>query len=310
MKKLFFLGLAFLLFFLSSLAQAVVVDRIVAVVNDEVITLSELDEAAAPLYRKYLPRAKDPVERENLIRQIRRRVLQQMIDEKLLAQEAKRLEIKVSDQEIDSFIQRLKEQNHLSDEKFREFLAAQGLSYEDYRKQVAEQIKRIKLIQGHIRERIVVTPEEIKDYYRKHYLKGNNTVYELAAIIITGPEAEKKAKAAYEELKKGVPFKEVAAKYSSLKGSGEGLGRFKPEELAPQVREVVAKLQPGQYSKPVKVGESWQIFKLVALKTEGAVPLAEVRPEIENKLRQEKIDQLLQKWLKELKQKAYIRVLL
>ncbi len=310
MKKLFFLGLAFLLFFLFSLAQAVVVDRIVAVVNDEVITLSELDEAAAPLYRKYLPRAKDPVERENLIRQIRRRVLQQMIDEKLLAQEAKRLEIKVSDQEIDSFIQRLKEQNHLSDEKFREFLAAQGLSYEDYRKQVAEQIKRIKLIQGHIRERIVVTPEEIKDYYRKHYLKGNNTVYELAAIIITGPEAEQKAKAAYEELKKGVPFKEVAAKYSSLKGSGEGLGRFKPEELAPQVREVVAKLKPGQYSKPVKVGESWQIFKLVALKTEGAVPLAEVRPEIENKLRQEKIDQLLQKWLKELKQKAYIRVLL
>ncbi len=310
MKSLFFLGLAFFLILLSSLAQAVVVDRIVAVVNDEVITLSELDEAAAPLYRKYLPRAKDPVERENLIRQIRRRVLQQMIDEKLLAQEAERLEIKVSEQEIDSFIQRLKEQNHLSDEKFREFLAAQGLSYEDYRKQVAEQIKRIKLIQGHIRERIVVTPEEIKDYYRKHYLKGTNTVYELAAIIITGPEAEKKAKAAYEELKKGVPFKEVAAKYSSLKGSGEGLGRFKPEELAPQVREVVAKLKPGQFSKPVKVGQSWQIFKLITLKTEGAVPLAKVRLEIENKLRQEKIDQLLQKWLKELKQKAYIRVLL
>ena len=308
MKKILLLGVVCLLI-LASLAYAVVVDRIVAVVNDEVITLSELDEAAAPLYRKYLPRARDPVERENLIRQIRRRVLQQMIDEKLLAQEAEKLEIKVSEREIDSFIKRLKEQNHLSDEKFREFLAAQGLSYEDYRKRVAEQIKRIKLVQGHIRERIVVTPEEIKDYYEKHYLKKANSIYELAAIIITGPEAEKKAKAAYEELKKGVPFKEVAAKYSSLKG-GEVLGRFKPEELAPQVREVLAKLKPGQFSKPVKVGQSWQIFKLIVLKTEGAIPLAKVRPEIENKLRQEKIDQLLQKWLKELKQKAYIRVLL
>ncbi len=300
----------FFMLFIAPAALGVIVDRIVAVVNDEVITLSELDEAAAPLYQRYLARTNDPVERENLIQQIRRRVLKQMIDEKLLAQEAERLEIKVSDREIDAYIKNLKAQNHLSDEKFQEFLAAQGLTYEEYRKRVAEQIKRIKLVQGHVQERIVVTEEEIKDYYRTHYLSQANTVYELAAIVITGPEAEKKAQAAYEELKKGRPFEEVAETYTVLKGSGKGLGRFKLDELAPQVREVVSKLKPGAFSPPVKVGASWQIFKVLAIKTEGQVPFEKVRAEIEERLRQEKIDQLLQKWLKELKQKAYIRVLL
>lgn len=305
------LGLGLLLWlFLVSLGQAVIVDRIVAVVNDEVITLSELDEAAAPLYQRYLSQVRDPVERENLIREIRKRVLKQLIDEKLLAQEAKRLEIKVSDREIDSFIENIKRQNHLSDEKFREFLAAQGLTYEKYRKQVAEQIKRIKLVQSHVQERIVVTDEEIKDYYRRHYLSRGNSLYELAAIVVTGPEAKKRAEEAYAELKKGKPFEEVAARYSSLKGSGQGLGRFRLDELAPEVREVVSGLKPGAFSKPVKVGKSWQIFKLLAVKSEGAPPLEKVRAEIEARLRQEKIDQMLQKWLKELKQKAYIRVLL
>ncbi len=302
--------LAFFLILRAALVQALVVDRIVAVVNDEVITLSELDEAAAPLYQRFLPRAKDPVEREKLLRQIRYRVLNQMIDEKLLAQEAERLDIKVSPQEIDRFIARFKEQSGLDEEKFRKFLRSQGLSYEEYRKRVAEQIKRLKLVQGHVQERIVVTDEEIEKYYREHYLKGAKTKYELAAIIITGPEADKKAQEAYQALKAGEDFKQVAARYSSIKGSGEGLGSFRPEELAPEVREVVTRLKPGEISPPIKVGKSWQIFKLQAIYSEASQPLGKVRAEIEQRLRQEKIDQLLQNWIKELRQKAYIRVLL
>ncbi|NPA48529.1 MAG: hypothetical protein GXO20_00985 [Thermodesulfobacteria bacterium] len=305
-----FWSLLFLLFLGVAASYAVVVDRIVAVVNDDVITLSELDEAAAPLYRRYLPRAKDPVERENLIRQIRRQVLNQMIDEKLLAQEAEKLDIKVSPAEVDRFIARFKEQNGLSDEKFQEFLAAQGLSYDEYRQKVAEQIKRLKLVQGRIQERIVITDEEIEDYYRKHYLSGNKTRYELAAIVITGPEAEEKAREAYQKLKSGEDFRKVAAEYSSLKGSGEGLGSFRLDELAPEVREVISKMKPGEISPPIKVGKSWQIFKLLAIHSDNSKPLGEIRAQIEQQLRQEKIDQLLQKWLKELRQKAYIRVLL
>ena len=304
-----FLFLVFLLFSTAAV-RAVVVDRIVAIVNDEVITLSELDEAAAPLYRRLLPRVNDPVEREALIRKIRRQVLKQMIDERLLRQEAERLGIKVSPEEIDRFLARFKEQNNLTEEKFQEFLAAQGLTLQEYRQRVAEQIKRLKLVQGRLQERVVITDEEIEKYYRERYLKGGETKYELAAIIVTGEDAEKKAKAAYQALKAGENFEKVAARYSSLKGSGKGLGTFKLEELAPEVREVIAKMKPGEISPPIRVGKSWQIFKLLAIHSSSSKPLGEIRSQIEERLRQEKIDQHLQKWLKELRQKAYIRVLL
>ncbi|OAG27351.1 peptidylprolyl isomerase [Thermodesulfatator autotrophicus] len=288
--------------------QAQIVDRIVAVVNDEVITLSELDEAATPLYQQYLKDIKDPVAKERLREEIRQKVLQQLIDEKLINQEIERRGIEVSSEEIDRFIEHFKRQNGLDDQAFQKFLAEQGLTLEEYRQKVAQQIKRIKLVQSRVNQ-IVVTPEEIEREYQRRYGKVV-TRYELAAIIINGQEAEAKIKKAYQELKAGKDFAEVAAKYSDIPDSGRGLGTFSPEELAPEVREVLAKLQPGEVSPPIKVGNSWQIFKLLHIKKEKAKSLAGTKKEIENELRQKKIDQLLQNWQKELREQAYIRILL
>lgn len=293
----------------SSVAQAVIVDRIVAVVNKDVITLSELDQAAEPFYQRFLPKVKDPAERERLIKRIRRQVLDQLINNHLVDQEVKRLHITVSDQEIDQFIANVKKQQGLSDEEFRRFLASQGLTLKEYREKVAEQIKRLKLIQSQVRERIVITDQEIRKYYQEHYAKEAEK-YELAAIIITGEDAAEKAQKAFEEIKAGKPFAEVAAKYSVLPDSGKGLGTFSLEELSPEVRAVVQKLKPGEVSLPVKVGANWEIFKLLAVKKSSAEELARLRPEIENRLYQEKVDQVFKKWLKDLRKRSYIRILL
>ncbi len=302
--------LALWFFFWVFPAQAVIVDRIVAVVNDEVITLSELDEAAAPLYQRYLPGVENPVKKEELIKEIRQKVLRQMIDDLLVAQEVKRLGIKVSDEEIDHFIENLKRQNGLSDEKLAEMVRAQGLTMEEYRQRVAEQIKRIKLIQAQVRGRLVITEEEMKAYYQKHYLPSAKTKYELAAIIVQGGGAEKKAQEAYQKLRAGEDFSRVAEEYSAVKGSGQGLGAFSLDELSPEVREVIKSLKPGEFSPPVKVGNTWQIYLLLGVRSEGAKPFAEVKPEIQQKLYQERVDQLFQNWLKELREKSYIRILL
>ncbi len=291
-------------------AQAVVVDRIVAVVNDEVITLSELDEAAAPFYQRYLQRVDNPVEKEQIIKEIRQKVLRQMIDDLLVAQEVKRLGISVSDEEIDHFIENLKKQNGLSDEKLAEMLSAQGLTLEEYRQQVAEQLKRIKLIQTQVRGRLVITEEEMKAYYQKHYLSSAKTRYELAAIIIQGKGAEDRAHEAFERLRSGEDFAKVAEEYSAVKGSGQGLGTFSLDELSPEVRRVIQKLKPGEFSPPVKVGSSWQIYFLLGVRSEGTQPFEAVKAEIQQKLYQEKVDQLFQNWLKELREKSYIRILL
>ncbi|AEH44758.1 SurA domain protein [Thermodesulfatator indicus DSM 15286] len=288
--------------------QAQIVDRIVAVVNDEVITLSELDEAAAPLYQEYLKGVQDPAERERIKKEIRQRVLQELIDEKLINQEIERQGITVSPEEIDKFIEHFKRQNGFDDKAFQRFLTEQGLTLAKYREKVAQQIKRIKLVQSRVSQ-IVVTPEEIERAYQKKYGKLI-TKYEIAAIVISGPQAEIKIKKAYQELKKGKDFAEVAAEYSQIPDSGHSLGTFSPEELAPEVRNILAKLHPGEISPPVKVGHTWQIFKLLQVKKEKAKPLSEVKQKIEEKIRQKKIDQLLKNWQKELREQAYIRILL
>ena len=300
----------FLVFCWASVASAVVVDRIVAVVNDDVITLTELDENAAPLYQRYLSQIKDPVEKEKALQEIRKKVLQQMIDNLLVDQEARRRNIQVSDEEIDHFIENLKRQNHLSDEKFLKFLADMGMTLEEYRQKVAEQIKRIKLIQSQVQGRLVITEEEKKAYFKEHYTTGQKVKYSLAAIIVEGPDAEEKIQQAYQELLNGADFEEVAQKYSAVPGSGKGLGVFLLEELSPQIQFVVQSLKPGEFSEPIKINDRWQIFKVIAVEREGAESFEDVETEIEHKLYQEKVDQLFQKWLKELREKSYIRILL
>ncbi len=293
-----------------TLAHAVIVDRIVAVVNNDVITLSELDQAAAPLYQKVLKEVQDPLERQRLIKRIRKEVLQQLINSRLVDQEVKRLHITVSDQEIEQFIQNFRKQQGLEDEQaFQRFLASQGLTLAQYRQQVAQQIKRIKLLQSQVRERIVITDQDIKRYYQEHYAKEAEK-YEIAAIIITGPKAAQKVQEALAQLKAGKSFAQVAEKYSALPGSGKGLGAFSLEELSPEVRKVIKKLKPGEISPPVKVGENWEIFKLLAIKKDQSNTLAKLRAEIENRLYQEKVDQMFKKWLKDLRKRSYIRILL
>jgi len=284
--------------------KAEIIDRIVAVVNDEVITLSELDEACLPLFQQYLQGVTDPIEEQKIIQRIRKEVLERLIEEKLIAQEVKRVKIKVTDEEVEAFIEDIKLQLG-GEDRLRELLSARGLTLEEYREEVRERIKKMKLVQGSVRARIVITEEDLKRYYREHYLSEKNRVYVLAAII-TG--SEEKIKKAAEELKEGTDFSAVARKYSEVPGSGEGLGSFKLEELTPEVRKIIIKMKPGEISSPIRAGRNWQIFKVLEIKEKATVPFEKVREKIYQTLFQKEVDEYFQKWIKELKERAFIKV--
>ncbi len=307
MKILFSVSILILILF--SMSKAGVVDRIVAIVNDDVITLSELESVAMPIYKRVLSSEQDQKEKEKIVQEIRKQVLNQLIDNLLVDQEVKRLHITVTDQEVNQFISQIRRDQGLTEKQFLQYLAYQGISLKEYRKHVAEQIKRLKLIQAQVRERIVITDEEIKRYYLEHYAK-NEEKYELAAIIIQGEGAKEKVKKAMEELKTGKSFLDVAARYSSIPESGKGLGTFSLDELCPEVRKAVKILKPGEISRPVKVNNSWQIFKLLAKKNDESYEIPLLKGEIQHKLYQEKVDQLFQKWLKDLRKRSYIKILL
>ncbi len=318
-QRAIFLLLEWLIVFslLPSPVRAKVVDRVVAVVNDQVITLSEVDQAAAPYFQKYLSGVTDPTEKEAIINKIRHEVLQQLIDDELTKEEAKRLGVEVSPEEIDSALENMAKQNGLTLQEFLDRLKAEGIDLEEYRQRLADQIRRIKLVNIQVKGRIVVTDEEIKEYWEKHYLSQGKRYYlQQIGFIVKDPSEEKakmtKAQAALEELKKGIPFEEVARKYSELPTAKDGgnLGYFDLEELSPEMRQMVKKLKPGAYSGIVRGDGIIQIIKVKAIDQEVKRPLDSVKGEIRQRLYQEKVDQRFKQWLKELRSQSYIEVLL
>ena len=297
-------GLLLLLLWIAP-ARAEIVDRIVAVVNEEIITLSELDEACLPLFRKYLAGVRDPLEESEIVRKIRRQVLERLIEEKLIAQEVKKYHIEVGEEEVDQFIQNVKAQIG-GEEALQEYLKAQGLSLSEYRKRVKEQLKKLKLVQGSLRARIVITEEDLKRYYQKHYLSDQNRLYWLALIVNSSPE---KIHEAFKALKGGADFKAVAQKYSELPEGAQGQS-FKYEELSPAVKKALAQLKPGEISPPIQVGGKWQIVKILKIENKPAVPFEKVKEKIRQTLFQEELDATFKKWINELKERAFIKVLL
>ncbi|MGW8188109.1 MAG: SurA N-terminal domain-containing protein, partial [Desulfobacterales bacterium] len=138
---------------------AEVVDRIVAIVNDEVISLYELNQATQP-YIEQVQNSRYPedVERQ-LMFEVRGKILNEMINEKLADQELKRQNISVSDKEVDNAIERIKESRAITDEELRKSLVAQGITYEEYRQQTKQQILRAKLVNREVRSKIVITDQ-------------------------------------------------------------------------------------------------------------------------------------------------------
>jgi peptidyl-prolyl cis-trans isomerase SurA len=168
--------------------SAEVVDRIVAVVNDDIITLSELNQLAKP-YAGKIKTLGYPIEKEReMLFKVRDDILNQLIDQKLTDQEIKRFKISVSEKEIDAALERVKEINYYTDEELRQELAGQGLNMEKYRKSIKEQILRAKLVNREIKSKVVITRQDAKSYYEAHSDKYcGKKKYRLQNIIIKTP---------------------------------------------------------------------------------------------------------------------------
>lgn len=180
--------LAFLFFTACpSLAYSVdreIVDRIVAIVNDELITYSQLTEAFKPFEKKIRERNYS-LEQEMEIRfRIRSNLIQQMIDQKLTDQEMTKAKITVSEAEVSGYIERIKQVNSFTDEDLRQQLGKEGVSFEQYTKEIRNLLLRNKLIQYQIKSRIVITPEEIEAYYDDHKDEfGEKTLEDVSLLI-------------------------------------------------------------------------------------------------------------------------------
>ena len=326
MKRI--LSLVFLLSLLphGTAVLAEVIDRCVAVVNSDVITLSEVNEAGKPLFQRVAEQA-PAGELANALQEARKRVLDKLIDKKLLLQEAKRYKMSVSDEEVDKALGRILAQNHTSKELFRKELARMGMSEAQYREDLRDQILSSKLVNVAVRSKVIIPEEKIIDYYDMHYTErvGDGGFYILQIgcswdDTLSGKELEearakalKKAKRVRSLALAGQDFKKLAHEYSDLPSAVDGgdIGVFKENEMAPSMRKAVTSLKPGEISEIVETPSGYQIFKLLSSQ-EGQivtkVPYESVKEEIREILYRQEMQKLYKNWLDELRAQSYIRV--
>jgi len=297
--------------------QAEVIDRIVAVVNSDIITLYDLNRAFKP-YEANIKALRYPEEKERqTLFQVRSDVLNQLIDAQLADQQSKHAQITVSQKEIDTTIERMKAARSLTDEQLREGLAAQGITMEEYRKEIESQILRTKLVNREVKSKIVITKEDIKAYYDSHQEKyAGDKKYYLWNLFIKASEIDKDAalkemKRVALKLKQGGSFealvKELNESASSVKGTD--LGLYRRDELSQELREVVSKLKANEFSEILETNFGYQIIYVQQIQDTAAKPIEEVEAEIQKILYDEFVDNKYQDWLEELRARSHIRII-
>lgn len=328
--KVFIIGAVFL--FAGHAAESREnVDRVVAIVNDDIITLSEMNEMVTSI---------NLTNNQNMDQN---QVLQQMIEQKLFEQEAEKLGIKVSEAELDAGIAQVKQRFNLNDEQMAEVLQKQNLTMESFREQWRLQTLSNKLLDSQLKNKIVVTDQEIAEYYRQNYdgsgapagapstagapSSGPAEEVRIAHILISAnsPDAAARAEKVAEMAKAGQDFARLAQEYSddSLSADkGGDLGYFKEGDLIETLSTAVENTPPGQVAGPVESPAGYHVIKVVERKTIGGEKkekkdsseteaLAiddQTKKEITDAIYRQKAEAQLKTWLDTIKSNAYIDV--
>ena len=306
---------------IADVQSAEVVDRIVAVVNDDIILLSELDESFKPYAERIMASGYSLDEERRMLFNAREEILNQLIDQKLTDQQIKQSNITVRDDEIDGAIERLKEANFFTDEELREMLSAEGLTIEEYRKRIKDQMLQAKLVNFEIKSKIVITKEDINSYYKSHSDKyGGIKKYRLSNIIMKVPsfasEEEKlmvlkKMEIVLKELEAGKPFDSIAGIYSesSYVSDEDGLGLFELKELSPKIQESIKNMNTGEFTPVLDTDQGYQIFYIKEIVDVPGKSLEESSLEIEDILYKEIVDKKFRLWINKLRETSHIKII-
>jgi parvulin-like peptidyl-prolyl isomerase len=296
-----------------------VLDRVVAAINDEALTLSEVQEEGQPVIRKIFQDFVGP-ERDRRVEEAEKRLVDELIDRRLALQVAKREGMLPSSAEIAGAIEDLKKNNNVTDDaQFRALLRAEGMTIEQVRRTVEERLAITRLLARQLRSSIIIREEELTQYYQDHQDKFQRTPEaEIRHIFIAVPPGadEAAAKARAEEvlakLRSGADFAKMAQEYSDspTKEKGGELGTVHKGDLAPEIEAAAFSLPVGGVSNLIRTSAGWNLIRVERVRTETVAPLAEVRDTIRDTVFQEKFEVKRKEWLAGLRAKAFIQVIM
>ena len=274
-----------------------VVDRIVAVVNGEIVTYQDLLRQT---------RQATGVESGPVVEQAMPQVLDAMIDEAVLRQEAERLEVKVTDAEVDGEIRQLKARRRLTEEDFAQGLRLQGLTLEQFRERTRQDMMRQRMLGFMVRRKVIVTQEEVDDYIARNGSElPREQALDLQVLIVGGAETAAGLRAA---IQKGeLTFSDAVARHSEGPKVADGtLETVRWRDLAGPWREAVRGLAVGEISEPFPIQGKWAVLKLLDRKEASPRPAEQVEEEVREALLRPKMEERFREYMADLRSRALI----
>ncbi|WPB76306.1 peptidylprolyl isomerase [Archangium violaceum] len=304
----------------GAVARAELVDRVAAVVNRDVIALSEVEKRAAPELARLNSAVRDPKQRAEERAKVLKTSLNTLIGEKLMEGEIRELGLAATESELEAAISDVKRQNNVTDEaSFERLLSGEGFTVKTYKEFLRNQMSRMKLVQMKVTPKVKVSEEDLKAAYTQYAkLESGDAEVHARHILVqvdakATPEqveaAHKKAQALVVEARKpGVDFAELAKKKSEGPSASDGgdLGFFRRGVMVPAFERVAFTLKEGEVSEPVRTQFGWHVLKVEERRAVDVAPFEQVKGELENRLKMQKTEKFVEQYVQELRQKASI----
>jgi parvulin-like peptidyl-prolyl isomerase len=303
----------------ATAALTEVTDKIIVVVNDEIITQKDLAEVLEP-YLKKIEENYQGNDKEGIIKQTRDAILQRLIDNILIEHEAKKIGASIKDNEVMEVLKETLEKQNIKMEDFLKKLASDGNSLASVKNEIKGQLMRMRLMHLEIKSKIMISDQEIGDYYNQHRdeYEGKEAVRIKQILLLLPPGADKatrsnireKAEQIQKKALNGESFEGLAAQYSQGREADQGgdVGFIEKGGIIPEVETAAFSLSPGQVSSVIQSSLGFHIIKVVDNRGAGLKPIATVREEIKAKLEDGKLEKKFEEWITALRKKSHIEM--
>jgi peptidyl-prolyl cis-trans isomerase SurA len=284
-----------------------VTNRIVAIVNDDIVTLREVERFVAVEKESRYTSMKEYLRNLAL-----RDKIDNFIESLLVTQQARKLKIEVGDKEVEGAIENIRKQNLISESDLKEQLKRENIEYKDFYEGIKTSIMRNRVLARTVTQEIAVDDKNLRAYYDRHAEDFVDEEYKLQLIFISrqNENGAERAREALALLDSGKPFGEVARQFSDERSKDEGgdIGYVKKEDLMPELRDAIKGLTPGAYTKIVQTPYGYHILRLNEAK-EGAPPDFEtVRDKVKEAFIQTETEKRYKQYVGKLKSSSYIEV--
>lgn len=298
-------------------ANATVVERIVAVIGDKPILLSDLRKRARPFLLRVYEQAPGESERSAAISQVYKAILGRMVDEELQRRAAARMNLSVNAREIDDALNRIAANNNLTREKVVAEAGRVGMTEQQYRDELGRQILEAKLMNLHSKVR--VSEEDLRNTYRESVMDERRALgFRIASIVIRVPATAEVAKqkrslieSVADQARRGRDFAELARRFSedpNTAKQGGLLPTMRPGQLPKVIDQAALALEVGEVSAPIRDGDRLVVIKLIERDQSRLPPYEQAREELAERVYMQKMETAKRQWLDGLRKRTHVEM--